>query len=503
MPEAMAAAFSAALAAAGGVGVGGGGVTDATFAAAQQQQALMAAALAFEAQRHGYAIPFPNALFGGGGGGGAAPPRVPGGRSGGGDVSIDFASAVSAQREVGIRQARAAQARTLRGRSVGGGSGDGGGGGGGGQRPKSAKRAPSSSNFDPASTAANFQDRVYAWASAKREESVRKAQEVRAAQLAACTFKPSINETSRAVAEASGRAPSRATEIYDRLYQQAVVRQAARTPGRGLSMGRGASLSPGAHGADASVKGPPDSPPDPECTFAPRVNTNYEARPVRARYLDPTPARGARGADAAAAAADYTFQPKTNPVRASAMPAAAVYVQAPIYERLARTHTRAQVERERVVAADLERLEVAHRERLGVAMPDFAAAGEDAKSANAELSEEAQRRLAGFLERQAHAAEKKEANINKVMEETAPKLQPALNPLSLKIIEEKEGGASFLTRLHRSRIEREAEVRSSAATRPAVLIRRSPVSHASPAPPHPPTRSPLLSAHAHKGRSRA
>ena len=127
-----------------------------------------------------------------------------------------------------------------------------------------------------------------------------------------------INETSRAVAEASGRPSSHPSEIYDRLYQQAVSRQTGRTPARGR-------FAPSPDGEKAAEFEQSASPPDPECTFAPRVNPNYDARPVRARYMDPTPKRKRFG-DATDNHADCTFVPKVNPVNASAMPAAAVYV---------------------------------------------------------------------------------------------------------------------------------------------------------------------------------
>lgn len=101
-----------------------------------------------------------------------------------------------------------------------------------------------------------------------------------------------------------------------------------------------------------------------ECTFQPRVNPVLDARPVRSRYRDPTPTRSASRPKPLPTGVDQcTFQPKTNPVRPNAMPAAAVYVQAPIYDRLARTQTRSQREREKQVQDEL--LARSHQQHAG------------------------------------------------------------------------------------------------------------------------------------------
>lgn len=202
------------------------------------------------------------------------------------------------------------------------------------------------------------------------------------------------------------------------------------------------------------------------------MNPSFDARPVRSRYMDAVSGSAsrssARGGDASgiggtgAAPAftgseECTFQPKTNPVRVATMPAAAVYVQAPIYERLNRTHTRAQVERERVVAEDLARLEAAQRERAAGELGGEPNAG--GSTAPPELSDEASARLAEFLRRQAEAEKRRAAKIEGLKSFTAPPLQPALCDKSLRLFEAREGGSSFLERLQRSKVDREHDVR--------------------------------------------
>jgi hypothetical protein len=73
--------------------------------------------------------------------------------------------------------------------------------------------------------------------------------------------------------------------------------------------------------------------------------------PVGRRYRDWEAKQGGEGSATSdgplpTGLEECTFKPRTNPVKPSAMPAAALYVQAPIFDRLSRTHTRAQRERE-------------------------------------------------------------------------------------------------------------------------------------------------------------
>jgi hypothetical protein len=204
--------------------------------------------------------------------------------------------------------------------------------------------------------------------------------------------------------------------------------------------------------------------------------------------MEPPPAhaRAAGGADVG-----YTFMPKTNPVRPAAMPSAAMYVQAPIYERLARTNTRSQVERERQVAADLERMEAAQREKVGGGGGEEAAgAGASAPPSLPDLSAEEQRRLAVFLARQEAAALRKKKHLEEIEKATAPSGQPALCDKSLKIVESATNNASFLERLQRSMVEKEEEVRNGAAVAP------HPTAPLTPSPyPLPPLFPPAAGAH--------
>jgi hypothetical protein len=410
---------------------------------AAQQQALMAAALALEAQKHGYGAPLPALLAQAQAGFGVAPPAVPP-RGGGGGVAATPAP--------GTRRARADIARA-RSAARGGGLGA--------TAAPAAARTPGANTISEAQAGA-FQERVIRWAAEKRDELRRRAEAEASKKLAACTFKPEINETSRQVAQTSRRASSaHPAEIYDRLYAQAAARAAARTPGKGLAAGGGGSPGSGG-GGGASLRG--ESPVDPECTFQPKINESRDARPVSSRYLEPrvAPARAAAGA---ASEPGFSFIPKTNPVRPGVMPSAAMYVQAPIYERLARTNTRSQVERERQVAADLERMEAAAREKLGGAGGEGGAAGGAGASAAGslpDLSAEEQQRLASFLARQEAAAERKRKHLEKLEKETAPELKPELCERSRKLVEATTSNASFLERLQRNMVEKEEEVRCGA-----------------------------------------
>jgi len=243
-----------------------------------------------------------------------------------------------------------------------------------------------------------------------------------------------------------------------------MARATARTPG-----GRGRSSSPTATAAGE----PAQSPMDPECTFAPKLVAYDAAHPVKSRYLDPVAARGsgagegggaAGGAGAAAGGsldAECTFAPRINPVQPSRMPAAAFYVRADIYERLSRTNTKSQVEREKAVHEDLQRIEVAHREKLGVRAPE-AEAGSGSGGAGSglpEMSEEESRRLQDFLRRQEAAARKKGERLEELVQATAPIGQPSLCDKSLRIVKEKAGEASFLQRLQTSFYDKHHEVR--------------------------------------------
>ena len=162
------------------------------------------------------------------------------------------------------------------------------------------------------------------------------------------------------------------------------------------------------------------------------------------------------------AVAECTFAPRINPVQPSRMPAAAFYVRADIYERLSRTNTKSQVEREKAVHEDLQRIEVAHREKLGVKAPEAEAGGGAGGSGGGglpEMSEEESRRLQDFLRRQEAAARKKGERLEELVQATAPSGQPSLCDKSLRIVKEKAGEASFLQRLQTSFYDKHHEVR--------------------------------------------
>ena len=134
-----------------------------------------------------------------------------------------------------------------------------------------------------------------------------------------------------------------------------------------------------------------------------------------------------------------TFRPATNPVRADAMPAAALYVQAPIYERLARTQTAAQREREAAVAQDLAA--AAEAQLLNQQYQ----AGGGGSSNNNQREEEARsnpaddRKLAEFLARQAAMVARKEHHMRQLVAQTAPVGRPTLCAKSLEIVAERRG----------------------------------------------------------------
>jgi hypothetical protein len=368
------------------------------------------------------------------------------------------------------------------------------------------------------SGAVPFQDRVIAWERQKREEARRQAEERAARDLEECTFQPAINTTSREVAAARGYgAGPGAQEIHERLYKQGTASKAAAAavaaavgrpgtasglydPSTGTTAGRLSLLATGRPLFTSGETGSPGAPLDrkhliesdaqqqqalahaaavaaaaagslAECTFHPKVNPVVDARPVRSRYRDPTPTRSAsRPRPAPSGTEECTFRPKTNPVRAEAMPAAALYVQAPIYDRLARTQTRSQKEREAAVADDTRRAHEAHEQAAADGVAGGAGGnqsrarsssvdrGAGAESVTSEEREERARRLSDFLARQEAAVRKREAAVAIMREATAPPLQPALCEKSLRIVQERALGP-FLDRITHDKLVKEQVVR--------------------------------------------
>lgn len=253
------------------------------------------------------------------------------------------------------------------------------------------------------------------------------------------------------------------------------------------------------HGAGAVAHA--DDPELRECTFKPRVNPVYDARPVKSRYRDVTPSATARrragaGASPTGSAAygygngfgddsygyayggggagaavgvvsasgkplplptglsECTFKPRTNPVDASAMPAAAMYVRAPIFERLARTQTQAQRDREKATLGGPAG-DGAGPVGTGAGADDDAGIQDGGGSAASR--EERERRLAAFLARQNAALAKKQAHVLAIAAALAPPLQPQLCAKSIEMAEGARAGSSFLERVGSVTAKRQQE----------------------------------------------
>jgi len=355
--------------------------------------------------------------------------------------------------------------------------------------------AASRGGFDGSSSSVPFNDRVSAWEKAKREELVKAAEERAKRELEECTFTPKLSATSREVAKARGGGNNDQVDIHERLFresfvggnnghsaiaarqfsgsasyaaQDAAMNESATLRGRDsavravgmLSAGR--PLYPGIEISGtpvAAMSGHQHSGIDSieqrqlaECTFQPKVNTVLDARPVRSRYRDPTPTRGRGNSETPSTdgrhppplpsgVAECTFMPQTNNVRPQTMPAAAVYVQVPIFERLAKTQTASQREREREVQEDQQRVLETQALLEAPIQPSLPSTSRDPK-------------LQEFLSRQEAAAAKKEADIETQRQLNAPTLQPALCEKSLRIVRAK-GSGRFLDRIVHESIAKE------------------------------------------------
>jgi len=342
-----------------------------------------------------------------------------------------------------------------------------------------------------------FQERVIAWERAKRDEVRRQADERNNRELEECTFQPTINHTSREVALARGHGRP-GEDIHERLYKEhekkanpgssryivnnstigfatSLLNENAinkSSPNRGRSTSRLSLLSSGRPLFTSSATGSPLAPLDrnhinnailtqeaqqllTECTFAPHVNPVIDAKPVRSRYRDPSNQRSlSRPRPAPSGTEECTFKPKTNPVRPTAMPAAALYVQAPIYDRLARTQTRSQRQREAVVAKERSKLE--HGDNDSQSQQSRSPSVDHSQSITSEQKEERAKRLTEFLLRQEEAVRKRHADIESMKEATAPTLQPALCEKSLRIVEER-GMIPFLERISHDKLIKQQE----------------------------------------------
>jgi hypothetical protein len=222
-----------------------------------QQQALMAAALAFEAQRHGISLPLPQpALFGAmqqqqqqqfqqSSSAAALNARLSTLSSGSGSSS----GGAPPVPPMSLRRSRVARARSAgAGRSsVGPFSSSSSAG----APPPPPPTTPGGGYVDPA----QFQDRVARWAQDKRAETERKAREESDRMLKECTFRPEINEASKHLLKSSRSYNNGASDsIHERLFKQAKT-PSARAPGS-----RGQSSSP-------TAGAPSSSPMDPECVY--------------------------------------------------------------------------------------------------------------------------------------------------------------------------------------------------------------------------------------------
>lgn len=146
---------------------------------------------------------------------------------------------------------------------------------------------------------------------------------------------------------------------------------------------------------------------------------------------------------------ECTFKPKVNMVP-DAMPAAAMYVRAPIFERLSRTHTHAQRDRDAAAAG-----------ASGGVRPNANSPGGDGGrldgSSEDEVSvEERRRRYEEFIARQEMAEERKRRHIAALASEMTPAAQPQLCTKSLAMAEASRSG-SFLERVARQTARKEHE----------------------------------------------
>jgi hypothetical protein len=140
-----------------------------------------------------------------------------------------------------------------------------------------------------------------------------------------------------------------------------------------------------------------------------------------------------------------TFKPKTNDVNDQAMPAAAMYVRAPIFDRLARTHTHAQKERE-ASRGDVE--------SKGSHSPEDSGTRVDPETRKREMEQ--------FYARQQAAEMKRHQTVARLQAELAPVAQPELCTKSLEMAEASRTG-SFLERVANEAARKEHESLKSKA----------------------------------------
>lgn len=254
-----------------------------------------------------------------------------------------------------------------------------------------------------------------------------------------------------------------------------------------------------------------------ECTFRPKVNPTIDDKPVRSRYMDGVgspsqgghthsqPRRASLGGGSGplplpSGLEHCTFQPRTNPLRPGAMPAAALYVQAPIYERLARTQTAAQAAREQAVAAGGSPGASPGASSFNRSFATPAGGGARPSSAGASSrrgsvggsAEDRERSHSEFLARQDELLRRKAENTAAIAAATAPTLEPELCKRSLQMVA--AAGVDrepFLQRVQRDGQRKVAEM-VRFGIRSAVTVARFPSNHwpsfitqasASPSPP--------------------
>lgn len=150
---------------------------------------------------------------------------------------------------------------------------------------------------------------------------------------------------------------------------------------------------------------------------------------------------------------ECTFRPATNEVRVAEMPSAAMYVRAPIFERLSRTHTRGDAGTAAAAAAAA----------AGSSGGRAGGLGSPTSSAGTPVDAEA-RRVAQekFFARQAAVAAKRDQRVAELAADLAPVGQPQLCTKSLAMVEASRVGG-FLERVATEVARKEQEALKSKA----------------------------------------
>lgn len=339
----------------------------------------------------------------------------------------------------------------------------------------------------------DFADRAMRWREKKLDEMQRLQKLGKDKELEECTFQPKLNKSTIAVARSGGRGDP--STIHERLYERSKTRtirmksggttdeedfdqrngsvgkrsqfgsslldasqistaaREVRPPAPGKTPTRGRSLRRAKETQGTEQDGKEDS----STSKSPAGSRVIDARNVSSRYM--TAQATKRSKSNALLEPEYTFKPTVNKVNPETMPAAAIYTSAPIYERLANTSTKAQMERQRAIQQRKEELEQTKVE------DDTRRSLSTDRSGTRDLSVEAEERLASFLARQEAAAERKKRNLELIKKAVEPPHAPRLCEMSVQIVERRFGstgpssGENFLRRRKEQLLMKEHEVR--------------------------------------------